>query len=48
MTLRLPEQAFGLIRGELERNVTFELLEPARERVLTTSNEERPTWMERE
>ena len=47
LTLRLPEHAFGLIRGELEREVEFELLEPAKERVFTGAPDEdsRPSWM---
>lgn len=45
LELRLPEQAFGLIRGELEQHVEFELLEPARERVFGGSAESAPTWL---
>jgi len=47
LVLRLPEQAFGLIQGELAGTVEFELLEPARERVFRGSPEEegRPSWM---
>lgn len=50
LVLRLPDQAFGLIQGELAGTVEFELLEPARERVFTGSPEEagRPSWMQPE
>lgn len=48
LVLRLPEQAFGLIRGELERRVTFEVLEPARERVFSgTPGDDRPSWLDK-
>jgi len=48
LVLRLPEQAFGLIRGELERRVTFEVLEPARERVFTGApGDDGPSWLDR-
>ena len=48
LVLRLPEQAFGLIQGELGDKVQFELLEPARERIFRASPEDdgRPTWMQ--
>jgi GTP-binding protein HflX len=48
LILRLPDQAFGLISGELEGEVDFELLEPARERIFTDSSDDsgRPSWMQ--
>jgi len=47
LIMRLPDQAFGLIRGELEGEVKFELLEPARERIFTSSPEDegKPSWL---
>lgn len=47
MVLRLPEQAYGLIRGEYERTAKFELLEPAKERIFSGEavDDGRPSWM---
>lgn len=46
LVLRLPEQAFGLIRGELEQHVEFEVLEPARERVFSGKTDAGPSWLD--
>ena len=48
LLLRLPDQSWGLIQGELESDVCFEVLEPARERVFSgePESDERPPWMQ--